>query len=120
MQWRELALKQINQEMLHEERKKLPCYNESVGSNIMFWSNDLFCISYHAGGSTKHLRWPKVKRRDEESSPSDALTPKKRNTRLAGKMRTNLWACPITPTLYAHLPAPCLCKIKMCGSRKMA
>ena len=42
MQWHELALKQINQEMLHEERKKLPCYNESVGSNIMLWSN-YFC-----------------------------------------------------------------------------
>ena len=25
---------------------------------------------------------------DEESSPSDAFTPKKRKTRLAGKMRT--------------------------------
>ena len=42
MQWRELALKQIHQEMLHEERKKLPCYNKSVGSNIMLWSN-YFC-----------------------------------------------------------------------------
>ena len=116
----ELALKQIHQETLHEERKKLPCYNESVGSNNMIWSNDFFCICYHAGGSTKHLRWPKVKRRDEESSPSDALTPKKRKTRLAGKMRTNLWACPITPTPQAHLPAPCLCKIKMRESSKMA
>ena len=42
MQWRELALKQIHQEMLHEERKKLPCYNKSVGSNNMLWSNH-FC-----------------------------------------------------------------------------
>ena len=42
MQWRELALKQIHQEMLHEERKKLPCYNKSMGSNIMLWSN-YFC-----------------------------------------------------------------------------
>ena len=49
-----------------------------------------FGICYHAGGSTKHLRWPKVKRRDEESSPSDALTPKKGKTRLPGKMRTIL------------------------------
>ena len=80
----------------------------------------LFTICYHAGGSTKHLRWPKVKRRDEESSPSDALTPKKRKTRLAGKMRTNLWACPITPTLQTHLTSPCLCKIKIGESSKMA
>ena len=42
MQWHELALKQINQEIFHEEKKKLPCYNESVGSNIMLWSN-YFC-----------------------------------------------------------------------------
>ena len=84
------------------------------------WSNNFFHVCYHAGGSTKHLRRLKVKRRDEESSPSDALTPKKRKTRLAGKKRTNLWACSITPTPQAHLPAPCLCKIKMRGSSKMA
>ena len=59
-----------------------------------------FYICYHAGGSPKHLRPPKVKRCDEESSPSDALTPKKRKTRLPGKMRTYLWVCPLT------LPAP--------------
>ena len=57
----------------------------------------IFNICYHAGGSTKHLRPPKVERRNEESSPSDALTPKKRKTRLAGKMRTYLWACPVNP-----------------------
>ena len=79
-----------------------------------------FYICYHAGGSTKHLRPPKVKRRDEESSPSDALTPKKRKTRLAGKMRTYLWACPLTPTPQPHLPSPYFCKIKVRGSRKMA
>ena len=79
-----------------------------------------FTICYHAGGSTKHLRWPKVKRRDEESSPSDALISKKRKTRFAGKMRTNLWACPITPTPQTHLTSPCLCKIKMRESSKMA
>ena len=56
-----------------------------------------FYIYYRAGGATKHFRRPKVKRRDEESSPSDALTPKKRKARLAGKMRTYLWACPLTP-----------------------
>ena len=58
----------------------------------------VFYICYHAGGSTKHLRPPKVKRRDEESSPSDALTPKERKTRSAGKMRTHLWVWPLIPT----------------------
>ena len=86
----------------------------------MFWSNFFFTICYHAGGPTEHLRWPKVKRRDEESSPSDALISKKRKTRLAGKMRTNLWACPITPTPQTHLTSPCLCKIKMRKPSKMA
>ena len=57
-----------------------------ICSGLIFF----FTICYHAGGSTKHLRWPKVKRRDEESSPSDALTPKKGKTRLPGKMRTIL------------------------------
>ena len=66
-----------------------------------------FYICYHAGGSTKHLPRPEVKRRKEESSPNDALTPKKGKTCLADKVRV-------------YLPAPCLCKIKMCGSRKMA
>ena len=65
-----------------------------------------FNICYHAGGSTKHLRPPKVECRNEESSPSDALTPKKRKTRLAGKMRTYLWACPLTATPQPHLPFP--------------
>ena len=50
----------------------------------------VFYICYHAGGSTKHFGWPKVNRCDEESSPSDALTLKKRKTRLAGKMRRSL------------------------------
>ena len=77
-------------------------------------------ICYHAGGVTKHLRPPKVERRNEESSPSDALTPKKRKTRLTGKMRTYLWVCPLTPTPQPHLPFPCFCKIKVRGSRKMA
>ena len=81
-------------------RKKLHCCNESVGSNNLFWSNYFICICYHAGVSTKHFRRSKVKRCDEESSPSDALIPKKRKTRLPGKMRTYLWVCPLT------LPAP--------------
>ena len=80
-----------------------------------------FYICYHAGGSTKHFRWPKVKRRDEESSLSDASTPKMRETRLAGKMRTYLWVCLSTP--YPHPPSscsPCFCEKKVRGSRKMA
>ena len=87
----------------------------------MFWSNYFFFICYHAGGSTKHFRWPKVKRRDEESSLSDALTPKIKETRLAGKMRTYLWVCLSTP--YPHpltSSSPCFCEKKVPGSRKMA
>ena len=79
-----------------------------------------FYICYHAGGVTKHLRPPKAERRNEESSPSDALTPKKRKTRLAGKMRTYPWARPLTPTPQPHIPFPCFRKIKMRGSSKMA
>ena len=88
--------------------KKLHCYNY------------LIYICYHAGGSPKHFRRSKVKRCDEESSPGNALTPKKRKTRLAGKMRTYLWACPLTATPQPHLPFPWFCKIKMCLSSKMA
>ena len=85
------------------------------------WSNCFFFhVCYHVGGSIKHLRRLKVKRRDEESSPSNALTPKKRKTRLAGKMRTHLWARPSTANSQPHLPFPCFCKIKMRGSSKMA
>ena len=62
----------------------------------------IFNICYHAGGSTKHVCRPKAERRNEESSPSDALTPKKKKTRLAGKMRTYLWTCPLTP--HPHPP----------------
>ena len=61
-----------------------------------------------------------MKRRDEESSPSDTLTPKKQKTRLAGKVRTYLWACPLHPHPYPHRPFPCFCKINMRGSSKMA
>ena len=81
----------------------------------MFWSNDFFRICYHAGGSTKHLRWLKVKRRDEESSPSDALTPKKRKTRLAGKMRTYLWACRQLPPLNPIVLPTAFVKKKKCA-----
>ena len=45
-----------------------------------------------------------MKRLDEEPSPGDALTPKERKTRLAGKMRTYLWACPLIPIPQPHLP----------------
>ena len=40
------------------------------------WPNDFFKICYHAGGSTEHLPRPKMKRRYEESPPSDTSTPK--------------------------------------------
>ena len=72
-----------------------------------------FYICYHAGGSTKHLLRPKVKRRYEGSSPSDDSTPKRGKTGFAGKMRTYLWASPLTPIPQPHFPAPCLCEIKM-------
>ena len=39
-----------------------------------------------------------VKRRKEESSLSDALTPKKGKTRFASNMGTYSWACPLTPS----------------------
>ena len=80
------------------------------------WSNYFFHVCYHAGGF--RLLGPKVKRRDEESSLSD-LTLEKRKTRLAGKTRTYLEACPLTPTPRPHFSSPCLCKIKMRGSSKM-
>ena len=80
----------------------------------------IFNVCYHAGGVTKHLRPPKVERRNEESFPSDALAPKEKKTRLAGKMRTYLWARPLTPTPQPHVPFPCFRKIKMRGSSKMA
>ena len=86
------------------------------------WSNFFFSfyICYQAGGSTKQLPRPEVKRRKEESSPKDALTPKKGKTHFAGKMRTYLWACPVTPTPQPDLSSPCLCKINMRGFSKMA
>ena len=63
------------------------------------WSTYFFFhICYHAGGSKKHLRRSKVKRRNEELSPSDALTLKKSKTWFTGKMRTYLWAHPLTLT----------------------
>ena len=80
----------------------------------------IFYLCYHPGGSTKHLRPPKVEGRNENSSPRDVLTPKKKKTRLAGKMRIYLWACPLTPTPQPHLPFPRFCKIKVRGSSKMA
>ena len=81
----------------------------------MLCSNYFFYICYRAGGSTKHLPRPKVKRRDEESSLNDASTPKKR-----GKMRTYLWACLLIPTSQPHHPSPRLYKIKLRGSSKVA
>ena len=111
MQWHQLALKQIHQKrIIREGISSIATYQlfhcPSVGSNNMLSSNYFFYICYHAGGSTKHLPRPKVKRRDEESSLNDASTPKKR-----GKMRTYLWACPSIPTPQPHHPSPCLYKI---------
>ena len=84
------------------------------------WSNDFFKICYHAGGSTEHFPRPKMKRRNEESPPSDTSTPKKRKPRLAGEIRTYLLTCPLTLTPpQPHLLSPCLCIIKMLGSSKM-
>ena len=62
------------------------------------WSNDFFKICYHAGGSTEHLPRPKMKRRNEESPPSDTSTPKKRKTRLDGEIMTYLLPCPLNLT----------------------
>ena len=59
---------------------------------------DFFLICYHAGGSTKHLRRIEVKHRNENSSQSDASTPGEGRSGFAGKMRTCLWAYPLTPT----------------------
>ena len=67
---------------------------QKVWSNYSFF----FYICYHAGGSTKHLLRSEVKRRKEESSLSDALTPKKGKTRFASNMGTYSWACPLTPS----------------------
>ena len=89
---------------------------QKVWSNYSFF----FYICYHAGGSTKHLPRSEVKRRKEESSLSDVLTPKKGKTRFESNMRTYLWVCPLTPSHQPHLPSSCLCKIKIHGSRKMA
>ena len=91
-----MALKQIPQETFHSERKKLHCYNESVSSKNLIQL--VFYIFYHAGGLTKYLPRPEVKRRNEEPSLSDALTIKKRINHFTGKMRTYLWACLLTTT----------------------
>ena len=64
-----------------------------------------FHVCYHAGSSTKHMCRPEVRRHHEESSPSD-LTPEKRKTCLAGKTRTYLWVCPLTPTPRPHFSSP--------------
>ena len=105
MEWHKLALKQIHQEMFIRKGKSSIATMNLLAQIICSDLVIVFYICYHAGGSTKHLRPPKVKRRDEESSPSDALTPKKRKTRLAGKMRTHLWVWPLIPTT-THTPQP--------------
>ena len=97
MQWHEVASKPNSSGDVSWEKEIAPlllwiCWLEKSGL-IFFY----FYICYHAGGSTKHLPRPEVKRRDEESSPKDALTPKEGKTRFAGKMRTYLLVCPVTP-----------------------
>ena len=60
-----------------------------------------------------------MKRRDDESSLSDALTPKIKETRLAGKMRTYLWVC--LSTSYPHPPtwsSPCFCEKKSAWTKE--
>ena len=119
MHWHKLALKQIiRRRLIRKEKSSIANMNllaQIICSDLM-----IFQLCYHAGSSTKHLRPPKVEGRNEESSPSDVLTPKKKKTRLSGKMRIYLWACPLTATPQPHLPSPFFCEIKMRGSRKMA
>ena len=120
MQWHEVASKPNSSGDVSRGKEIAPllqwiCWLEKSG--LIFFS---FYICYQAGGSTKQLPRPEVKRRKEESSPKDALTPKKGKTHFAGKMRTYLWACPVTPTPQPDLSSPCLCKINMRGFSKMA
>ena len=58
-----------------------------------------------------------MKRRDEELSSSYALAPKKRKTRLAGKIRTYLWACRQLPPLNPIVLPTAFVKKKMRGSQ---
>ena len=122
LQWHEVALKPNSSGDVSRGKEIAPllqwiCWLEKSG--LIFFS---FYICYHAGGSTKHLPRPEVERHKEESSPMD-LTPKKGKTRFAGKIRTYLWACLVTPTHPpppTNLSLPCLCKINIHGSSKMA
>ena len=77
-----------------------------------------FKICYHAGGSTKYLRRSEVKRRNEDSSQSDASTPKKGRSGFAGKMRTYLWAYPLTPTPNPIFLPPAFVKYKCADPAK--
>ena len=61
-----------------------------------------------------------MKRRDKESSPSDALAPKKRKTRLAGKVRTYLWACRQLPPLSPIVLPTAFVKKKCADPNQMA
>ena len=91
IQWYEVASKPNSLGDVSRGKEIAPllpwiCWLEK--SDLIFF---YFYICYHAGGSTKHLPRPEVKRRKEESSPKDALTQKKGKTHFAGKMRTYLW-----------------------------
>ena len=65
-----------------------------------FWSNYFFYICCHAGGSTKHLRRSKVKRRKEESSPWPQL---QRKEKLVWRVKQRYI---YSRTVNFHLPPP--------------
>ena len=122
MQWHEVPLKKFRRRRFIRKGKCSMATMNLLAQKI--WSNDFFYICYHAGGSTEHLPRPKMKRANEELSPSDTSTPKKRKT-LAGEIRTYLLASLLThPTLPPPTPPtpsssfPCLFKLKRVDPEK--
>ena len=103
MQWHEVPLKKFLSRRFIRKGKRSMATTNLLAQKI--WSNDFFKICYHAGGSTEHLPRPKMKRPDEDSSPSDTSTPKKRKT-FAGEIRTYLLASPLTHPTLPPLPPP--------------
>ena len=99
---------------IKEEKRKNRGKSSIATMNLLaqkIWSNDIFKIGYHAGGSTEHLPRLKMKRRNEESPPSDTSTPKKRKTRLDGEIMTYPLTCPLTltpppPSTPSSFPLP--------------
>ena len=100
MQWNEVPFKKFLRRRSIRKGKCSMATTNLLAQKI--WSNDFFKICYHAGGSTEHLLGPKMKRPNEESSPSDTSTPKKRKT-LAGEIRTYLLASPSYPNVFCTL-----------------